>query len=237
MVGGAAAMAQLADNPADNPKERRLDQQVDQAIEAGKKALLTRQHDDGSWHGFEEGAGGVEGMTGVSTQPMKMDVMFPVGPTALAVYALLEAGESPKSKPIHLVLDWLAKTSLKKTYDIGLRCNAWVSASTDDAVLYRKLLDKDAKALLGSTSDGGYGYDIGVMANYPDNSNSQYGLLGVWARRADRLRGAGGVLDQGPQILGGLSEWRRRLGLSQGRQVRLDGHDDRGRPGQPVRLL
>ncbi len=120
-------------------------------------------------------------MTGVSTQPMKMDVMFPVGPTALAVYALLEAGESPKSKPIHLALDWLAKTSLKKTYDIGLRCNAWVSASTDDAALYRKLLDKDAKALLGSTSDGGYGYDIGVMANYPDNSNSQYGLLGVWA--------------------------------------------------------
>ena len=183
----------LACGPAfgqDSSRKPTFDQTVADAIEAGKTALYKAQLPDGSWPGFEMGT--VPGGTTtdktqiVNGVPLKMEIMYPVGPTALAVYALLEAGESPiKSKPIAKALTWLAAHPAKKTYELGLVCNVWVLASNGANGKYRKMLERDAGILKMFTRDGSYSYDCtgasSMAISNTDNSNSQYGLLGVWA--------------------------------------------------------
>ncbi len=172
----------------DSSRKPTFDQTVAQVIDAGKAALYKAQSADGSWPGFEMGTvsgGGNDKTAIVNGVPLKMEIMYPVGPTALAVYALLEAGESPKSKPIAKALEWLAAHPAKKTYELGLVCNVWVLANNGVNGKFRKMLERDAGVLRMSTTDGSYSYDCGgggsVVITNTDNSNSQYGLLGVWA--------------------------------------------------------
>lgn len=106
---------------------------------------------------------------------------YPVGPTAIATYALLEAGEGAQSEKMKLALSWLATNKATKTYELGLRCNVWFIANGQTKGKYFENLKSDADTLVKATKDGSYTYETtpncGVNG---DNSNSQYGVLGVW---------------------------------------------------------
>ena len=107
----------------------------------------------------------------------------PLGPTALAVYALLESGVKIQSEPrMQKALKALESLEIDGTYSLGLRANVWLAAAKQNREKYLPLLRKDTKILVESTADGSYGYICkGLGKSRGDNSNSQYGLLGVWA--------------------------------------------------------
>jgi hypothetical protein len=180
ILGMAAGPLQAQDQP--KPAEF-SDQAVAVAIEKGVAYLWSQQAADGSWGANFAG--------------------YTMGPTALVTYALLEAGVNPQdprmAKTLKL-LETMTDPALGadgtysgsmagfKTYSLGLRCNVWLSAMKSSKE-YEKLLRRDVDYLMKSTADGSYWYDINgtptptMVAGVVqwDNSNSQYGLLGVWA--------------------------------------------------------
>ena len=135
---------------------------VDKAIERAVKHLWSAQQGNGSWgaHGGNK---------------------YPLGPTSLVAYALLESGVNVEDPRMVKALQFLAYTATEKTYTLGLRANVYLAASEKD-VRYRKALIADVVQIMNSTKDGSYNYDCRADGKSSgDNSNSQYGLLGVWA--------------------------------------------------------
>lgn len=142
------------------------DEAIKSSIDRAAAYLWSQQQADGSWRGFRVGTS---------------HAGYPVGPTALAAYALLESGVSPQDARIAKALAWLAKNKTSKTYSIALRCNAYLSAGRRGGP-FLDLLARDTQLLWRSTANGSYGYEsTGRSPDSQDNSNSQYGLLGVWA--------------------------------------------------------
>jgi len=175
---------------AQAPQVKFSDEAVAGAIKKGVDFLKRVQKDDGSWGPFGNPGGGH---------------FYPVGPTAMAAYAMLESGlcrhdDAEMTKALNFMGKWQPKDlpagkvkvddAYKRswgrychmTYSLGLRANAWLAAARQGAVKYRKNLRTDAIQLIRSTKDGSYGYEsYGQMRSTGDNSNSQYGVLGVWA--------------------------------------------------------
>ena len=158
---------------------------VDRAIKRGVEYLKKSQGADGSWPGH----GGDK---------------YPVGPTAIATYAMLESDMIKVTDPkMKSALDWLGKKQAPakagkqqsasasfchKTYELGLRANAFLAAIKRSGMAnspYRSFLRNDVRMLVFSTADGSYSYDCfgdgSSGKGHWDNSNSQYGVLGVWA--------------------------------------------------------
>jgi hypothetical protein len=125
------------------------------------------------------------------------------GYTAIATYALLAAGESPQKNP-HLAaaIKWLMNADLHGTYAVALRSQVWLLCTSSKE--RNAARDGDARFLLDSVVETGpnagfYGYSYGVPGQirpdrpsrfgnggpppdwWIDRSNSQYGVLGVWA--------------------------------------------------------
>jgi len=150
--------------PREAPRRKAAfsDEAVRAAVEKGKKFLWSQQRSDGSWKGFRG--------------------KYPVGPSCLAAYALLASGVSPLEARMEKALEWLSKQPCTKTYSLGLRCNVWLLANRETKGKYSPLLRKDVIQLVTSTRDGSYNYDsLGKGKSSGDNSNSQFGVLGVWA--------------------------------------------------------
>ena len=140
---------------------------VDRAIARGTKFLWSRQRGDGSW----------------KTEKAGSHSTYPAGPTSICVYALLESGVRPGEKRLAKALSYLARTKTDATYDLGFRCLAY-AAMARHAPAYQKPLRDDVRTLLRSVGrSGGYGYHSNGRPGRenPDESNAQYGLLGVWA--------------------------------------------------------
>ncbi|MBI5725118.1 MAG: DUF4159 domain-containing protein [Planctomycetes bacterium] len=141
------------------------DEQVVQAIQKGIDLLWKNQQLDGSWPACK--------------QDSNKDRNYEIGITALAAYALMDAGVSVNDEKMIKALTWLSKQETKATYNLAMRCQAWLLASRQDNTKYSKLLQKDVDALVKGGTGGGYGYFVNEGGG--DNSNSQYGVLGVWA--------------------------------------------------------
>ena len=193
VVGSPAARAQARRGGARSRKEIEFsDEKVAEAIRKGVEYLLRQQQADGAWSGAAH-----------------WQHTYPVGPTAIVVYALLESGlrryDDAKMKK---ALDWMAQRQspeglwgrkfnrkdkndrtwqawqryCHKTYSLGLRANAWLAAVKQGGAQYRPYLRNDARQLILSTRNGSYTYDsFADQQSSGDNSNSQYGVLGVWA--------------------------------------------------------
>lgn len=177
------------------PKEPKLnasatfsDPAVREAIAKGVAYLLSTQKDDGSWVGHQADK-------------------YPAGGTALVVLALLEAGQNPQEARMKKALEFLQKTMDPnalppadtkkddkkdddkpaglldhKTYSVSLRAAAWQAANRTTSNKYRNELQRDVELLVKSTKDGSYNYDCkGDGKSSGDNSNSQYGVYGVWS--------------------------------------------------------
>jgi len=181
-AGGALACFLLAAAAAGPVRAQSFsDQAVERAITKGVRFLWSRQRKNGSWE--EKDVGGHK--------------PYPVGPTAICAYALLESGVRPTDKRMAKTLGFLAKTRTDKTYDLAFRALAYAAAARRDPN-YRDRLRRDVSQLLRSIDRaGGYTYvsrgssprrdDYSGFAGAADNSNTQYGLLGVWAGRMHDL--------------------------------------------------
>ena len=127
------------------------------------------------------------------------------GLTAISTYALLAAGEKDDNPVIAKAIKWLMDTQVRGTYASGLRSQVWLQIpETKERDAAR---DRDKDFLLSSVIQKGahvgfYGYSYGappavaslgerkIASPFPpnehadywfDRSNSQYGVLGVWA--------------------------------------------------------
>lgn len=108
------------------------------------------------------------------------------GDSALAILALLHAGQEPRSEDMDRSLEWLAAQELHSTYTYSLRAQA---LSLVPGRKFRPRLQKDLEWLVEAIAPRGwdnfglYGYvaarDEGP-GGWADHSNSQFGVLGVW---------------------------------------------------------
>jgi hypothetical protein len=150
------------------------DERIGRAIEAGVQYLAVR---------FEK------------NEIQNTTPYFDTGVDALAVYALLQAydatGDSrldPRRSFMGLALDTLKRLPMDNslaTYARSLRANALSLAGRPED---REALQADLQWLLATGPRGAYTYatrSVDQAENLTsyiwDNSNSQYGLLGVWA--------------------------------------------------------
>jgi hypothetical protein len=108
------------------------------------------------------------------------------GTTALALLALLYAGEDPRADLMSDSLTWLAAQKLTGTYVVGTRAHVLALVPGRK---YTTELKGDLKWLLdavyqrGSENPGCYTYQSpgkDAKSGNWDNSNSQFGVLGVW---------------------------------------------------------
>jgi hypothetical protein len=162
----ASALAQGAAR-----KEEPLVAKVKKAIDQGIRYLRQEQRADGSWE---------VGMHAIS---------HPGGTTSLAVLALLNAGVPANDPALARGIEWLRLRKPGSTYARALQTMVFADVGRRDdeeriAQSVRWLLDariRDDNTLLGWTyhQDG---------RGRPDNSNSQYALLGLHAGKTAGIR-------------------------------------------------
>jgi len=165
------------------------DRAVERAIARGVKFLWSRRQKDGSW----------------KKQDAHTQKPWTVGPTAICAYALLESGVRPTDGPMAPTMRFLERTKTDATYGLAFRALAYAVAVRYDTK-YRELLRKDVSMLVRSLSrDGGFGYTAAgrTPPKRPDQSNSQYGLLGAWMGAVHYLEVPVGFWQQS------LAYWRR----------------------------
>src|SRR5437762_1219284 len=105
------------------------------------------------------------------------------GRTALVVYALLAAGESPQNPKLKSAIDFLLKQDPKGVYTLGIRCNVWyLLPQTPEVkeVFRADALDLQRSMKVKGKARGLFNYVMDNGQRY-DHSVSQYGVLGLWA--------------------------------------------------------
>lgn len=139
------------------------DAQVVAGIEKLKKRLYAKQNARGTW---DPDAPGGDHTHGVNYG----------GSTALAVYALMEAGESFQSPRLAKAIKFLEKVEMKGTYAVASRAHVWSHLPPQ----FMDKLQKDVYWLeQAQHPKGHWNYTIKPGGAY-DNSTTQYGLLGGW---------------------------------------------------------
>jgi hypothetical protein len=107
------------------------------------------------------------------------------GTTALAVYALLAAGESPQEPRLAPAIQFLRTVDIKGTYALGLRAQLWpfLPATKQTHQLAAADVTRLQNASLkNKPALGLYDYLLSSKRSYRfDHSISQYGVLGMWA--------------------------------------------------------
>jgi hypothetical protein len=163
----AISLARTTPAAAAKPvKHEPLVKQVADAIQLGVKYLRGKQLADGSWE--------IDDFSKVR----------PGGWTCLAMLALLNAGVPPDDKMIQKGLDYLRQQQPTFTYVRALQTMVYAEAGkTEDGERIQRNADwliaaaiENGGDLLGWTYTGG-------SRQAPDNSNTQYALLGLHAAR------------------------------------------------------
>ncbi len=172
------------------------------AIKRGAEFLLSQQNSRRMW---ETGAYGSKHLYKRDRQgrlilkkgkPQFTNIFNDLGgETALVTEALLDVGQSlhlPElniySPKMRAAINFLVKVKPRGTYMASFQANAM--ALLPPKARYRRVLDEDAWYLLKTIhSDGAYHYFLlppwparpAYMPGNFDNSNTQYGVLGMWA--------------------------------------------------------
>ena len=148
---------------------------VEESLGRGKKFVYSR-FADGSWE---------------KSPRQQLDTKDRVvgsqwgGQTALAVYALLAAGDSPNAEPkLAQAIAFLKQAKITGTYALGVRCLVWARLPQTPEV--KALIRQDAVALRAMMKTQGiargfYDYDARGSATAYSLSRSQYAVLGMWA--------------------------------------------------------
>jgi len=135
-------------------------EELQAAIDGLVVRIKAAQQRDGSWSGGRLGAPG----------------MWTVGHTALAVLALSSAGLPADDPAIRQGVRYLLAHRGATVYEVSLRMMALQSV---DAERYREQIRQNAEFLMAAQQEsGGWSYNA---RGRPDNSNSQFALLGLRA--------------------------------------------------------
>jgi hypothetical protein len=149
------ALGVLAATAVPARAEDPLVEKVRSAIENGKTFLLGKQRlKDGSW---------------------EVSVSHPGGETSLAILALLTAGVPPKNEAIQNGLKYLRGIEPGQTYVVALQTMAFAQAGE---AVDRGRIQRNVEWLIKAQKDNGWSY---TQNGPPDNSNTQYAVLGLHA--------------------------------------------------------
>ncbi len=166
VLGGVGTMSYAA-TPA----------QVDAALTKGKEYLYSQQK-NGNWETVAQ-------PDPAETAQSDKNGQF-TGRTALALYALLAAGESPQDPRIAQAIDFLRKNDTVGTYALSFRIQAF--AFLPRTAENRAFVNKDARKLLDGIQSKGdslgmWDYTVAGDKRRPtgySHSRAQYGVLGLW---------------------------------------------------------
>jgi Domain of unknown function (DUF4159) len=174
------------------PEKESLVERVNKAIEAGVSFLRDRARGNGSW---EEQPDGV--------------LHYPGGFTALAMLALLNSGVKPDDPIIERSLKELRKFEPERTYVVGLQTMVFAELGrSEDKERIQRNVDwlVNARVIKGGTCQG---WTYTNHPNAPDNSNTQYALLGLHAGQQ-----AGAKIDR--EVWAGVQDMYIRSQLPEG---------------------
>ena len=174
----AVAMPRPAIQPMPEPREGVTDEEIGRAIALGVDHLLSR---------FDKQRAVLEGVDIGNADGG--------GQNALAVYALMQCGQAISDERLNVrgpqmneMIEGMKASRLRRgraqTYATGIRATALALFNRPQD---RDVLKQDVLALVQSHSQGAYSYEVEPARGRQrykqqwDNSNSQYGLLGVWA--------------------------------------------------------
>jgi hypothetical protein len=160
-------LSAIAAVPAADPPPDDLVRRVRDAIENGKKFLRSAEGGRGEWD---------RASTFIATNQ-------PGGTTALAMLALLNCGVKAEDPVIQRSLKFLRGIEPQFTYVVGLQTMVLADIA-DPQDLPRIQRNVDWLVAAKITHNGvlqGWGYNPNTTG--PDNSNSQYALLGLYAGR------------------------------------------------------
>jgi hypothetical protein len=159
----ATINTRVAAHQGAKPKELLVDQ-VRKALDRGIQYLRDEEKGQGDWESVDQAS-----------------VMMPGGWTSLAMLALLNAGVPPDDPVIERGLKYLRKLPPSKTYVVSLQTMVFAEAGRlEDRVRIQRNVDWLIDAMV--RRDGkckGWSYDASMR--FPDNSNTQYALLGLHA--------------------------------------------------------
>lgn len=160
------------------------DQQIGDAIRKGVKFLLSGRPPQAADHSID--------------QMLLQMPGFGAGEDALGLYALLQCGmaiDDPHLNPHDPMMDGalerlkLLKFGHFQTYG---RCLRATTLAVYNRPQDRAALRADVAWLVQNGAAGAYSYESTTNRNLWDNSNSQYGLLGVWSGAETGLEIPGG---------------------------------------------
>ncbi|MGC4030805.1 MAG: DUF4159 domain-containing protein [Tepidisphaeraceae bacterium] len=119
---------------------------VDKAIAKGVEYLYSVQQPDGTWETEPAPpAGPIAKVPDDKSSPSSDNNQYG-GKTALAVYALLEAGQRPTEPKLKKAIDFLRTKPSVSTYTLSLRCQVWANLPPTPEV--KQALRRDAAALM-----------------------------------------------------------------------------------------
>jgi hypothetical protein len=151
-------------------------EQVEQALERAKQYLYSQQNAAGHW---DTDAADPKG------RPNQFTAGQWGGPTSLAVYALLAAGESPHDPKLSRAVEFMLQAEIQGVYALAMRMQALLLLPHTPQT--RRVMQNDAQRMMALMRNDGPGrghFDYipraGSSTGY-SHSRSQYGVLGIWA--------------------------------------------------------
>ena len=170
--------------PAPPSEQELLDKKVEDSIELAQRAVL-RSFSSATYKLFLIQKRDDRSPSLNNPHP---DNGYPAGLDALAVYALMQSGLAthdprltPNAPMMSRLIDEMKRlpaTTGRAVYARGIRAAALALFNRRED---RPALQDDVSYLLRFVNQGGYSYPVPTYPDYFDNSNSQYGLLGVWS--------------------------------------------------------
>jgi hypothetical protein len=153
-------------------------QAVDKSLEKAK-ALLYAKLKNGNWETVPKRDPALDRASSAGGQWG--------GRTAIAVYALLAAGEDPQDPKLKPAIEWLKTADIIGTYALSMRCQVWLMLPR--TLETRKLAEADRDRLQHAYDDAPrtpglflYNYlSTKHDNNLVDHSVSQFGVLSMWA--------------------------------------------------------
>jgi hypothetical protein len=165
---GILLISSLATMPVgvrgDQKSSEPLVDRVQRAIKLGIELLREKEHGSGDWETAEMGS-----------------VRNPGGYTSLALLALLNAGVKPDDPIIERALKYLRTVEPQQTYVVGLQTMVFAELGRNED---RQRIERNVKWLIDARDMNGKscrGWTYRKDSSLPDNSNTQYALLGLHA--------------------------------------------------------
>jgi hypothetical protein len=158
-------------------------QSIERAIQAAKTYVYSLQK-DGNWDRPERSPDPRRNAKGLIDAMDHAHASQWGGLSALATYALLASGDKPEDDPIANALSWLATAQIDGTYALACRALVWSQLPARRRSDFLEHAKRDRDMLLNNRRTDPR---VAGMFHYKaeglgfDHSNSQFGVLGLWA--------------------------------------------------------